>query len=116
MSNCGVEKPGRRLVWLGGWMVTPGTMITMPSGYSELVRQHGPETAGRNSQIRSHAMQVFHENIRYTDPPLPEEATPGQRLFGAYLTGGEAGLEREYERIYPSNLACSTTTPNGNPR
>jgi hypothetical protein len=56
-------------------------------------------------------MQVFHETVQLLDPPLREGPTPSQRLFRAYLRGGEPELEREYERMYPSKPASSTPIP-----
>jgi hypothetical protein len=45
-------------------------------------------------------MQVFHEHVQYFDPPRPP--TPSQKLFRAWLMGGEKGLAEEYEKMHPS--------------
>jgi len=62
-------------------------------------------------------MQVFHETVKILDPPLPpKEPTPSQRLFHAYMRGGEPELQAEYERMHPSTPASSTPAPSGNPK
>ena len=66
-------------------------------------------------------MQRVNETVQVTDPPLPpREPTPSGRLFQAWMKGGEAGLEEEYNRMYPpteeERKASSETKPPASPK
>jgi len=57
-------------------------------------------------------MQHFEETIRLTDPPLPpKEETPSQRLFHAFMTGGQVAMEAEHRRMHPGSPTPASTSP-----
>lgn len=53
-------------------------------------------------------MQVFHETVPLTDSPLPpEESTPSQRLFRAYLMGEKRDWRGNTSRMPDPVLAAN---------